>query len=228
MASDSASLLEVRTAVGEGSFSYNLAAVQEGAITRLERGAARLAFKLRPAFVAVEGTVARAGSTAVVLRGIDAAEGIGGGARVMSSAVLPVPFYAGAAVCPVGYVLSLDPPANPGTVKEFAAARLGACTLCGPGTYSLNPLGGRLATTIDTHEPYLKPMTAPNSAGSLSASWLGGGGPRCLDCPAAADCSDGGAAVRFAVGNWTVAGGMYLLVGCPQGHQVSPPSTALV
>eukprot|EP00961_Rhodomonas_salina_P106799 1438142-Rhodomonas_salina.2 len=57
-----------------------------------------------------------------------------------------------------------------------------------PGTYSLDPLVGPT------------------------------GEPGCFDCPAGGDCSLGGDSVAFAEGNWTVAGGMYVLSACPPGH----------
>jgi hypothetical protein len=217
MASDSSSLLEVRAAAADANSVANVAAaagstdhmdrnaavvqaaVAEGAIARLELGAAAVAFSLRPTFARVSGAdhiAVLAARPAIIVRGIDAASSTS--ARMMVSPPIPVALATGAAVCPPGYVLSLDLP-SPGDGSRF-----GGCALCGPGTYSLDPLasgtgGAQVAT-----------------GGNSTAA----GGPRCLACPAGGDCSAGGAAVYFVEGKWVAAGGMYRLVGCPEGHQV--------
>jgi hypothetical protein len=47
----------------------------------------------------------------------------------------------GLSICPRGYILALDTP------SASAAPRLGQCTQCSAGTYSLNPLyGGRVTS----------------------------------------------------------------------------------
>jgi hypothetical protein len=75
-------------------------------------------------------------------------------------------------------------------------ARFGTCTFCTEGTYSLDPLFG----------------------GSETAN------PACVSCPLQAlqsnDCTKGGGAVNFTLGNWRVSNGMYKLVGCPAGYQM--------
>jgi predicted outer membrane repeat protein len=68
------------------------------------------------------------------------------------------------------------------------------CTFCKAGTYSINPL-------------------APQSGSASSA-------PACLNCPSGGDCSAGADIVTFAVGTWVATDQMYLLVGCPPGHQL--------
>jgi hypothetical protein len=50
----------------------------------------------------------------------------------------------------------------------------GTCTLCTGGKYSVDPLAG------------------PSDSS-----------PACMTCPAGGDCSSGGYAVKFDVGNWT-------------------------
>jgi hypothetical protein len=69
---------------------------------------------------------------------------------------------------------------------------LGVCTFCKVGTYSINPLAGGQNNTV----------------------------PACLNCPPSSTCS-GGDQVILGPGEWMAgANGMYLLVGCPPGHEL--------
>ena len=69
--------------------------------------------------------------------------------------------------------------------------RQGVCSLCVSGTYSLDPLVGYTALM-----------------------------PACLNCPAGGTCT-GGFSVYFAVGDWEISHGKYILLGCPMGHQLA-------
>ena len=71
-----------------------------------------------------------------------------------------------------------------------ATGRPGSCSLCAQGTYSVSPLVGSTPST-----------------------------PSCLTCPSSAVCM-GGSDVNFTLGRWIIANGMYVLVGCPAGHQL--------
>ena len=82
--------------------------------------------------------------------------------------------------------------------RPGSAGRAGSCVLCAAGTYSLDPLAG-------TSE---NPRT-----------------PVCLKCPAGGDCVEGGSAVSFESGNWTVSDGMYILLDCPLGYQLINSTT---
>ena len=66
------------------------------------------------------------------------------------------------------------------------------CTLCKQGTYSIQPLAHLRGSII----------------------------PACIGCPAGADCTSGGADVKFDVGDWIVVNGLYVLVSCPPGYQL--------
>jgi hypothetical protein len=67
----------------------------------------------------------------------------------------------GVGTCPRGYILYLEQPSTP------TAPRLGRCTLCSAGTYSVNPLyGGRMISGV-AESPY------------------------CLACPAGGVCLGG-------------------------------------
>ena len=68
--------------------------------------------------------------------------------------------------------------------------RQGICSLCVSGTYSLDPLVGYVALE-----------------------------PTCLNCPAGGTCT-GGCSVEFAVGNWEISKGKYVLMSCPIGYQL--------
>jgi serine/threonine protein kinase len=66
----------------------------------------------------------------------------------------------------------------------------GSCTVCGPGTYSLRPLAGAVLGRVS-----------------------------CLTCPAGSTCY-GGRNVSLSMGTWNETGGKYVLVGCPERHQL--------
>ncbi len=70
--------------------------------------------------------------------------------------------------CPRGYILALE------AASGISSARLGFCTLCGAGTYSVDPLYGGSRTIIgeeqdDEYSEY----------------------PKCLPCPAGGVCLGG-------------------------------------
>ncbi len=67
-------------------------------------------------------------------------------------------------ICPRGYILALDMP------SAYAAPRLGRCTKCTDGTYSVNPLyGGQVAR---------------GGEGIVGVAES----PKCLACPAGGVC----------------------------------------
>jgi len=80
----------------------------------------------------------------------------------------------------------------PGSVLALDQAAVGECTRCKPGSYSLSPLVGPAYSTV----------------------------PGCLNCPAGGNCLQGGNAVAFALGNWSIENGTYLLTSCPLGHKM--------
>jgi hypothetical protein len=84
------------------------------------------------------------------------------------SSVKYVAVSSGFSICPRGYILALE------AASANAAARLGVCTLCAAGTYSVNPLYG--------------------NSGILREGELGiedSESPKCLPCPAGGACLGG-------------------------------------
>ncbi len=118
---------------------------------------------------------------ALFFQGVDSAS-----QRLMQSSMLPVVLANCSNICPAGYILSLE--------QQSATGRSGVCTLCEPGSYSIDPL-------------------ASGSDSILSD-------PSCINCPAGGDCSKGGANVIFAVGNWSASNGAFFLRHCPIGYQL--------
>ena len=58
-------------------------------------------------------------------------------------------------------------------------------------------------------------------SGTYSVSPLAGyKTPGCLNCPAGGECMKGGADVHFAIGDWMVYKGMFVLFNCPAHHQL--------
>ena len=104
----------------------------------------------------------------------------------MNSGLVPVRVQQGAHVCPPGYILVPD--------QQGAVNGMAVCTLCKPGTYSVNPLAHLPGFSID----------------SLS----------CFSCPVGCDCTEGGADIRCTPGLWDVIDGIYKVVGCPAGYQL--------
>jgi hypothetical protein len=117
----------------------------------------------------------------IYFEGLDAQNGL-----TMFSDITSLDLMQGADVCPAGYVLVLDHP--------NATTSPAVCTLCRPGTYSINPLAFAPDAKIAT--------------------------PACLSCPAGGDCTKGGADVTFAVGGWRDDGTLYVLESCPPGYQL--------
>eukprot|EP00292_Cryptomonas_paramecium_P002636 CAMPEP_0113722472 /NCGR_PEP_ID=MMETSP0038_2-20120614/37772_1 /TAXON_ID=2898 /ORGANISM="Cryptomonas paramecium" /LENGTH=2376 /DNA_ID=CAMNT_0000651725 /DNA_START=109 /DNA_END=7236 /DNA_ORIENTATION=+ /assembly_acc=CAM_ASM_000170 len=68
--------------------------------------------------------------------------------------------------------------------------QMGFCTQCGVQQYSVSPLAGPTA-----------------------------GVPSCFNCLPLAVCN-GGDEITFKKGTWTIANGMYMLIGCPRGYQL--------
>ena len=110
-------------------------------------------------------------------------------ALTMRSKIVRVDLNTGLKVCPLGYVLRLDSDSL-GDPEGPAA-----CDFCQPGTYSVDPL-------------------APRPASSSLA-------PSCLLCPAGGNCISGGSNVIFSIGDWVISSGMYRLISCPVGFQLT-------
>mmetsp|Transcript_36466 Transcript_36466/g.96060 ORF Transcript_36466/g.96060 Transcript_36466/m.96060 type:complete len:1960 (+) Transcript_36466:49-5928(+) len=74
--------------------------------------------------------------------------------------------------------------------QQTSGSRMGSCTECGMYQYSVSPLAGPTP-----------------------------GIPSCFNCLPSGECA-GGDNVKFKQGQWSIANGMYILVGCPLGHQL--------
>ena len=77
-----------------------------------------------------------------------------------------------------------------GSVLILDQSNYGSCSKCTPGSYSIGPLYG-----------------------------IKIGNPSCLSCPTGAICH-GESNISFPVGIWTVIDGSYVLISCPDGHQL--------
>ena len=74
-----------------------------------------------------------------------------------------------------------------------------SCKFCPSGTYSVNPLAWNPSSTSRA--------------------------PSCLNCPVGGNCNQGGGNIIFAIGNWTVLNGIYVVTACPFGHQLINSTT---
>jgi hypothetical protein len=166
-----------------------LATLSGGAVFKLQAGQAKMYVAVKPAFIMMK--VANSQQLGRLRREVFLfASGEDRGSSqlltILSSQV-SVTFASGEAVCPKGYILSLDSSAG------ISVNALGTCTYCKAGTYSIHPLAG-----------------GPNE--TMIAA--------CLDCPPESTCS-GGDQVILGPGKWMAASnGMYILVGCPPGHEL--------
>ena len=184
ISTDSSSVLETVAVLGESLYSDDSVTLSGGYIANLKAGKATFSMQLKPTFTyldAATGTAVLKTHPTIVFVGNDEQTG-----QAMISTFVPVPIQSNLSVCPEGSILVLDQP-SPGSQTS---ARPGACSRCGPGTYSVDPLKGTSTS-----------------------------GPSCLDCLSSAKCL-GGHDVNFTIGTWTVSGGMYRLEACPPGHQL--------
>jgi hypothetical protein len=83
------------------------------------------------------------------------------------SPLKPIVMKNGFDICPKGYILALD------TASTHAAPRLGHCTQCSAGTYSVNPLYGG--------------PVARGGGGTVGLS----DSPKCISCAAGGMCLGG-------------------------------------
>ena len=121
------------------SHSASSAAVADASAATLQAGQASLDVVLRPLYSLDSGAALPPGGPQVVVQSIDAQADGTSGAVEMASDASPVYMARGAAVCPAGYILVLDPPVPP---PAYSPA---ACVQCGQGTYSVSPLAGTQA-----------------------------------------------------------------------------------
>ena len=180
--SDSNSIIKAQSTLNVSSLGNDGAMqVVSVGVAEVVGGEAGLSIALRPFFTWHGGKAELASKPSLVFSGVDAQTG---GTMQATSAVA---FASGVDVCPTGYVLLFDN-AESASAGEVVS---GYCSLCGTGTYSLNPLAGTSQSSL----------------------------PACLDCLAGATCL-GGSSIALPVGFWTVSSWAYRLVGCPRGHQL--------
>ena len=176
--SDSSSIVEAISVVGEHLESNSQVALSGISVTHLVLGFAELNIIIRPTLSFLDAeleSVAFISSPNIYIKGIDAEN-----TNIeMQSNILPIALANGSNICPGGYVL------------QFDIAKSSSCDLCLEGTYSINPL----------------------------AAVAGGQHPSCLPCPAGMLCT-GGNRVQFLIGTWVIEENKYILIGCPQGHQL--------
>jgi hypothetical protein len=182
---DSSSLVQALSIFNKsGSMQGETAAILSGALGSFAAGVAQLNIQVKPFFssvVPVTSTAILREHPAIMFKAVDAET-----LEPMRSSTITVTMTSGSAVCPVGSILSLD------LAQDGSSSRGGACSVCGPGTYSVSPLAGI--------------GSAPKQ-------------PACLNCPQTATC-DGGSSVKFTLGNWILQRGMYVLISCPANYQL--------
>ena len=175
--SDSSSFVQVSI------FSEAVAAMSGLGLGRLTLGVASMMIAVKPTFSELDFSnriVSVSGPILIYSGGDDAQTGV-----PMLSRSVALNLQQGNSVCPSGYILVPD--------HDGEEVGLASCSLCGEGTYSIDPLAHASDTSDET--------------------------PSCVACPSGGDCSVG-THVFFAVGDWVVRGGIYILVSCPPGHQL--------
>ena len=181
---DSDSVLQTGTAIDKTYRTDTYVGISGNYITSFDTGQASFSIIVKPSFTLIDsarGLTALKTYPAIYFKGLDAQNG-----KMMQSSIVSITMQSDSTVCPPGFVLILDE-TRPGSNQT---ARQGTCTLCGAGTYSVNPLAGATTST-----------------------------PACFNCPTTATCT-GGYHVAFKLGSWIISGGMFRLIGCPLGHEL--------
>ena len=178
VSSDSISILKVQTELNDQVIGKVETSVT--AVAGMVEGQAVFSIVIKPLFTLTGQSIRMEKVPNIFISGFDSQTG-----GQMQSEPLQVEFSQGSTVCPIGYVLLFDTGASSGARVH------GFCSLCGPGTYSINPLAGPSESLL----------------------------PSCFKCLLGARCT-GGSSVELPIGQWTVYKGWYLLIGCPEGHQL--------
>ena len=132
MTSDSSSGLTVSTSYSGqlvADPSINLAGQ---AFAQLNNGRATFEISVAPSFTEISapaGVTTILRQPSVYFQGTDEISG-----HTMRSKIKKIVLHTGSSVCPSGHILSL--------AESVQDARLGTCTFCRPGTYSVKPLAG--------------------------------------------------------------------------------------
>ena len=182
ISSDSLSVLQIFTTLDDQLTPDNSITLSGNYISNFIAGIASFSVILKPSFVIVDtgrDITVLFSRPAIYFLGVDIQTG-----DTLLSSVLALPISSNDTICPKGDILELD------NARSNSSLREGACSQCGKGTYSLNPLMGVTRNV-----------------------------PSCLNCFQSAQCI-GGSSVNFSLGTWIVANSMYLLVACPPGHQL--------
>ena len=181
---DSESVLQATATIDHNYLPDSYVGLSGTYISNLESGRASFSMIIKPSYTKIDSEINLARlktNPAIYFKGLDAET-----SKNMLSVIVPIMIQTGEMVCPPGFILVLEQARAGANQTAFQ----GGCSLCGSGTYSINPLAG---TTTST--------------------------PTCFTCPSTATCS-GGNDVRFSLGTWTISHGMYILVACPSGHQL--------
>ena len=183
--SDSASTIKAVFFMHNGLGFNPLISIIGSGVVELNRGSASLVLAVKPTFTDIEFGML-AGQTSFSLQGWDSqSENY---QIYMMSDIEPLNLRQGNDVCPSGYILDFE-----------GDAKTAFCSICKPGTYSLQPL--RQISTLN------------NSLDRSKSGALFG----CINCPAGGECF-GGTEVEFKIGLWENIGGMYVLKTCPSGY----------
>jgi len=252
----SSSLIQAKTSLGGARSLDSSVQLLGTSIAAVLAGRATFVLAVKPTFSLVNasaGTTSLLRAALVYFEGTDAE--VGG---QMLSAVAEVHLAQDGAVCPRGYVLSLEE-------GQEAAGRPGQCSVCPVGTYSLHPLAGRSSAagpaclscpaggvcpggdsvtfavgnwSVVNYEWKLESCpsgyaatTAKNGCVVCAAgkySLREGVMHECLTCPAGGDCIAGGGVVTFAVGEWSVVNSVWQLDSCPSGYETTNTNDACI
>ena len=140
IATDSFSILQAHSSFDDGLDSDPSVTLSGTILSVLEQGQASFSIMLKPTFSRVsisEERTTLVSQPAMYFKGLDTQATT---SSSMVSSVEKVFIANGTAVCPLGFILSLDQ-------AEFNfLGQGGSCLECGPGTYSVNPLAGISAT----------------------------------------------------------------------------------
>ena len=134
IASDSSSLVEVKTSVGESLQEDSQVGLSGSTVEKLDRGEALFSLVIKPLFSEVTRNpdlAVLASQPYIYVQGSDYQTGMS-----MQSLVFKINLSNGSKICPSGYILVL------GQTTALESALSGVCLQCGPGTYSVDPLAG--------------------------------------------------------------------------------------
>ena len=192
--SDSSSLIQILPMLGNNMASSSMVSVIGSSVAKLDQGVASVRFGVMPRFSNVnfmKGTAYVFALTTIIVEGFDSQSS---SESYMRSDSFVLNIQQGTTVCPPGYIFKFV------LEQDNATEGMASCKFCESGTYSIQPLAYQSGAATNENQVDFIPL--------------------CFTCPNGADCSKGGSEVYFSIGTWSNLGGMYFLIGCPEGFQL--------